>query len=141
MSEAISINTRINVGCLVSVAEMTKRELAIKDPKNFLNEYCNQISQCKLIETEKICKYVKDDLGDNVPEYCFKRYVNSEFKNQSQLENAKKRHENQPKTKEQEIKEIELELKKKPKKYVSKLRQLLKNIELTEVEMDGYLRR
>ena len=110
----------------MSLEYFSKRELAIKDPQLHLNNYATQIHEVTKIEITKVCKAVKDDLGDSIPSYCFTKYMNDKFKNESQVMKAKLSHKD-PETKEKQIESITNILKSNNKSLARRVLKAIKN--------------
>lgn len=120
----------------MSVVEQSYSELAIKDPKQYLNLYCEELSTLPGIDITTVCKLAKDDLGDKIPAHYFTDSIESKFKNQSQLAKSKLSHKEEM-TREAKVKRFTNWLKKQPKDivdsfYDSAIATVEPEIEVTE---------
>lgn len=124
----------------MSIVEPSYSELAIKDPKQYLNSYCEELSTMPGMDITKVCKLAKDDLGDQIPAHYFTEVVDSKFKNQSQLSNSKLTHKEEI-TKKGKINAIAKWLKSQPKDMVDSFySEALSTVE-PEIELGAYLKK
>jgi len=117
----------------------TLRELAIEDPKKYLNDYCEILSKTPGIKTTKVNQRAKKDLEGQVPESYFTNYVDKKFKDPSQLRKGKLRHQEKL-TKEAKIKRFAGWLKKQKSDVVDSYYQEASSTIDPETQLDSYLR-
>lgn len=115
---------------LVSLQELTKRELAIQKPKLHLNDYHIEIWGIQKNHGTKkteIHQIVKKDLGNKVPQHNYTNDVHDDFKDPDQLRKARKRHNEDPETKEKQIESITNILKSNNKSFARRVLKAIKN--------------
>lgn len=113
--------------------------MAIRDPKNYLNKYCIELSKLPGIEITKVNQEAKKELAGLVPGHYFTECVDSIFKDQSQLIKGKLRHQEEL-TKEAKVKRISNWLKKQPKDFIDSFyEEAIETVE-PEIESEKYLK-
>lgn len=117
---------------------LTIRELAIQNPKKYLNNYCEIISKIPGIKITEVNQRAKKDLEGLVSESYFTNFVDKKFKNPSQLAKGKLRHQEKL-TKEKKIKRIGSWLKKQPKDLVDAYYEEATSIVEPENQIDSFV--
>lgn len=92
------------------------------------------------MEITKVCKTAKDEIGNEIPSYCFTDFVENRFKNQSQLSNSKQTHKEEM-TKDGKISAIAKWLKKQPKDMVDSFYAEAQATAEPEIQMGEYLKK